>query len=148
MEQFDGHFCALSDAATGSTAVMESLAATTTTQYNKIIASMDELKTLSIAASAMTGDGTGDSVTGHPSPDERTKSNLCINQLMLAIKRKWVLGGFCSTHGHSLGPGHISKICNNKTKEDKTGGHNNSATCAHPSGSGRNKNKYWDNVLL
>ena len=35
MEQFDSYFGALSAAATRSTAVMGSLAATTTTQYNK-----------------------------------------------------------------------------------------------------------------
>ena len=43
---------------------------------------MAELKMLSIAASATTGDGTYDSATGHPSPDKCTKSNLRINQLM------------------------------------------------------------------
>ena len=140
-DQFDGHFSALSAAANGITAVMESLAAATTTQYKNNLASMAELKTLSIASSAMTGGGTRDSATGRTSPNKRTKSNLCINQLLSEIKGKWVPGGFCSTHGHGVGPGHSSKTCNNKTKEGETGGHNNSATRAHPSGLGQNKNK-------
>ena len=94
MEQFDGHFGALSATATGSTVVMESLVEATITQYNKIMTSMAKLKTLRIAASATTGGGTCDSATGRPSPDERIKSNLRINKLMSAIKVKWVLGGF------------------------------------------------------
>ena len=69
MEQFDGHFGALSAAATGSTVVMESLVEATITQYNKIMTSMAKLKTLSIAASATTGGSTRDSATGRPSPD-------------------------------------------------------------------------------
>ena len=111
---------------------MEALATATTTQYNIILASMAELKTLSIAASAMTIGGTCDSATDCPSPNKRSKSNLRINQLMLAIKGKWVLGGFCSTHGHSVGPGHNRKICSNNTNEGDTGGNNNSATRNHP----------------
>ena len=56
--------------------------------------SMDELKTLSFAASATTGSGTCDRTTGRPYPNKRTKSNIHINQLMSAIKGKWVPGGF------------------------------------------------------
>ena len=73
MKYFDNHFGALSAAATGSTAVMESLAAATTMQYNKNLTSKAELKTLSIAAYATTSGGTHDSATGRPSPNERTK---------------------------------------------------------------------------
>ena len=127
---------------------MESLAVATTTQYKTILASMAELKTLSIAASAITIGGTCDSATGCPSPNKRSKSNLRINQLMLAIKGKWVPGGFCTMHVHGVGPRHSSKTCNNNIKEGETGGHNNSATRAHPSRPGRNKYKDWDNVLL
>ena len=127
---------------------MESLAAATTMQYNKILASMAELKTLSIAESATTGGGTWDSAIGRSSPNKLTKSNLRINQLMLAIKGKWVPGGFCTMHVHGVGPRHSSKTCNNNIKEGETGGHNNSATRAHPSRPGRNKYKDWDNVLL
>ena len=65
---------------------MESMAAATTTQYNKILASISELKTLSIAVSAMTSGGTRDSATSRPSPYKRTKANLRINHLMSAIK--------------------------------------------------------------
>ena len=147
-EQFYGHFGALSDAATGSTVVMESLKACNIMQYNKILASMAYLKTLSISASVKTRGGIHDSATGHPSPNENTKSNLCINQLMLEIKGKLVPGGFCSIHGHGVGPGHSRKNCYNKTNEGITGSHNNSATCAHPSRPVRNKNKYWDKYLL
>ena len=67
---------------------MESMAAATTTQHNKILASMAKLKMLSIAGSATTGGGTRDSATVHPYPDEPTKANLRINQLMSVIKEK------------------------------------------------------------
>ena len=69
MEKFYSHFGSLSATSTKSTVVMESLAAATTMQYKTILASMAEIKTLSITASAMTGVGTRDSVTGRPSPD-------------------------------------------------------------------------------
>ena len=86
MEQFDGHSGALSAAATGSTAVMEALATAANTQYEKILTTMAELKTLSIVAAETTSGGNRDSATGRLTPDERTKSNLRINQLMSAIK--------------------------------------------------------------
>ena len=73
VENFDGHFGALSAAATRSTAMMEALAKDTTMQYDIILASMAELKTLSIAVSATTVGGNRDSATGRLSPDKRTK---------------------------------------------------------------------------
>ena len=73
MDQFDGNFGALSAAATGITVVMDALATSTTTQYDIILASMAELKILSIAASATTGGGNRDSATGRLSPNECTK---------------------------------------------------------------------------
>ena len=48
MEQFDGHFGALSNAANGSTIAIGALTTANNTQYNKILAAMAELKTLSI----------------------------------------------------------------------------------------------------
>ena len=56
MNHFDGHFGALSVAATRITVVMEALATATTKQYEKIMATMAELKNLSIVAAATTGD--------------------------------------------------------------------------------------------
>ena len=124
------------------------MATSTTTQYDKIMAPMDELKTFSIAASATTVGGNRYIATGRLNPDKRTKYNLRINQLMSKIKGKWVPGGFYSTHGHGVGAGHSIKNCNNKTKNGETGGHNNNATCANPSGPDQNMNKYWDKMLL
>ena len=112
------------------------------------MSSMAELKALSIAASATTSNGTRDSATCCPTPDNRTKANILINQLMLAMKGRWVPGGFCFTHGHGVGPVQIIKTCNKKTKEGETGDHNNNATRAQPSGPGRNKNKDWDKFFL
>ena len=109
---------------------------------------MYQLKMLSIAASATTGVGTRDRTTGRTSPDNHIESNLRTNQLMLAIKVKWVPGGFCSAHAHGVGPGHSGKTCTNNTKEGKTGGHNNSATRAHSSGLGRKNNKDWEKVFV
>ena len=109
---------------------------------------MSELKTLSTAASAMVGGGNRDKATGRLTPDKRTKSNLRINQLILAIKVKWVPGRFCSTHGHGMGPSHSRNNCNNKTWEGERGGNNNNAMRSNPSGPNLNNNKYWDNFLL
>ena len=122
VEKFYGHFGAPSVVATVSTVMMEALVTATTTQYEKILASMADLKTLSIVASTTTSSGNRDSATGRLTPNERTKSNLCINQFMSAIKGKWVLGRFCSTHGNRVGHGHSSKNRNNNTREGETGG--------------------------
>ena len=62
--------------------MMEALAMDTTTQYNKILVYMAELKTLSIAVSATTDGGNRDSATGDISSDECAKSNFRINLLM------------------------------------------------------------------
>ena len=94
MDQLNGHFGALSTAANGSTVAMKALATATNMQYDKILSTMSELKTLIISASVTTGGGNRDSTTGCLTPNKRTKSNLRINQLMLAIKGKWVPGGF------------------------------------------------------
>ena len=106
MEHFDGHFGALSASASGSTVVMESLAAATTTQYNKILDSMAELKMLSIAASVTTCGSTRESATGCPPPEEDTKANLHTNQLMSAIKVKRVPGRLWFMNVHSSVCGH------------------------------------------
>ena len=79
MEQFDGHFGALSTAATRSTVMMETMATATTMHYEKILAAMDELKTLRIAAAETTGSRNRDSTTGRLTPDEWTESNILIN---------------------------------------------------------------------
>ena len=105
MEQFDGHFGALSAVAKGSTVVMEALAMATTTQYEKILSIMAELETLSIAAAATTGGGNRGSSTSRITPYERTKSNLRINQLMSAIKGKWVPGGATESKTTTTKPG-------------------------------------------
>ena len=109
---------------------------------------MAELKTLIIAVVSTTGGDNRDIATDQLTPDECTKSNLRINQLMLVIKVKWVPERFCSTHGHGVGSGHSSKKLNNKTREGNIGGHNNNAMRANPSGPFRNRNKYWDIFLL
>ena len=148
MEKFDGHFGALSVASTGISVVTEALATSTTKQYEKVMSTMTDLKTPSIAAAATTGGGNRDSATGRLTPDKRTKSNLHINQLMSAIKGKWFPGVLCSTHSHSVGPGHSRKNCNNKTREGETGGHNKNATRSNPSTPVQNKNKDWDKFLF
>ena len=68
MELFYGHFGDLSATATGSTSVMEALVMANTTQYDKNLATMADLKTLSIAASETTGGSNRDSATGRLTP--------------------------------------------------------------------------------
>ena len=64
MEKFDSHFDVLSAIDTRSTVMVEALAMAATTQYDKILATMAELKTLSITESATTGRGNCDIAKG------------------------------------------------------------------------------------
>ena len=61
-----------------------------------------------------------------------------IFQLRHALKIKWVVGAYCSTHG--WGTSHISPDCPKKGQ-----GYVNNATQANRSGPGISHNKGWDN---
>jgi hypothetical protein len=139
MAQLNCHFDNLALAATNSNAALELLAAATTSQYADIRASLDALSS--------------DPNNSAPTPGARARTAVLpltekrklekrIKTLEAAVKSKWIVGGFCSTHGHGVGAGHCSKTCGTKGS-----GHVDSATRANPSGPGKDKNKGWDSWL-
>ena len=63
--------------------------------------------------------------------------------LQYAVKNKWKVGGFCSTHGHGVRVGYNSGNC-----ADKNDGHDVNAKHSNPVGPGKDFNKGWDAWLL
>ena len=68
--------------------------------------------------------------------------------LQSAVKNKWKVEGFCSTHSHDVYVGHDSSNCAYKKDVGKAGSHNVNATRANPVGPGKDFNKVWDAWLL
>ena len=102
MQQFGGNFGALAAVTTGINTVIKQLAAMTTTHYNKISARIFELKLHLPTTTTPTLRG-----THYPlASDRRGNLNRRIEHLQASIKEKWVVGGFCSTHGHGVCEGH------------------------------------------
>ena len=99
------------------------LTALTSIQYGRI---EQVLKTRSSSDSAA-------AVTSNPSNGKNS-----VFQLRHALKSKWVVGAYCSTHG--WGTSHNSPDCPKKGQ-----GHVNTATPANPSRPGIICNKAWDN---
>ena len=65
-----------------------------------------------------------------------------IKLLQSEIKNRWIVGGFCSSHGWGVSYRHSSATCNNKLA-----GHDDTATRANPSGPVKTKNKGWDSFV-
>ena len=136
MAQLDSHFDNLASAATNSNDALEQLATATTDQYADIKASLDALAAAAPAPTARRGRRS----TAAPLDNtEKRKLEQRIHTLKAAIKNKWVVGGFCSTHGHGVAVGHDSKTCGTKDV-----GHVDAATRKKPSGPGKEKNQGWD----
>ena len=68
-----------------------------------------------------------------------TNDQHTIRLLQSAVKNRWIVGGFCSSHGWGVNYQHSSATCNNKLAD-----HNDTATRANPPGPGKTKNKGWD----
>jgi hypothetical protein len=140
MAQLDSHFDNLASAATNSNSALEQLALATTDQYAEIKSSLDALAAAAPAAAAPTTRRRPPRSAGAPlDSNEKRKLERRIRTLEAAIKNKWSVGGFCSTHGHGVSAGHDSKTCGTKGT-----GHVDSATRQIPAGPGKDKNKGWD----
>ena len=59
-----------------------------------------------------------------------------IRLLQSAVQNRWIVGGFCSSHGWGVRYQHTSAACKNKLA-----GHIDLATRANPSGPGKTKNQ-------
>ena len=107
------------------------LSATTSTQYQNIKKLLKDIKISSSSPnprSSSTGVGAG--ATG----DQQT-----IKLLQAAIKNRWIVGDFYSSHGWGVGHLHSSSTCNNNMT-----GHVDTATRKNPAGPGATRNQDWD----
>ena len=147
LELLDGQFDTLAAASSTSNAALDHLAAAITKQYAEIKASLTNLSAATAAtpaatATTPTSNRTAGTRTGSlPSDQRETEKRIII--LQAAVKNKWKVRGFCSTHVHGVRAGHSRSNCNNKRE-----GHVTAATRASPAGTGGNINKGWDDWLF
>ena len=110
LELLDGQFDALAEASSTSNAALDHLADVTTNQYVEITAALTNLSaamaaTPSATAATPTSNRTAGARTGSlPTNQRETETRVRIIQA--AVKNKWKVGGFCSTHGHGVRAGH------------------------------------------
>ena len=140
MEHLDGHFDNLAAASTNSHAVLDQTAVATTEQYASITAALENLAS---AAPSKPSTRSTPKTTNPLSPTEKRVTEKRIITLQSAVKNKWKVGGFCSTHGHGVREGHDSRNCSSN-KDD----HGVKATRANSVGPGKDFNKGWDALLL
>ena len=147
LELLGGQFDALAAASSTSNAAMDHLAAATTKQYAEIKAALKNLSAATVAtpadtAATPTPSKTACTRTGSLSFD-KCELEKRIPILQAAVKNKWKVGGFCSTHGHGIRTGHSITNCN-----DKSNSHVNAVTRASPAGPGKDINKGWDDWIM
>ena len=132
-EQFANSMDALALAASNDKTVLDNLVATNKTLTDSIA------KKLATLESLFAKTPTTNTLTYCATNDARL-----VAQLRAAIKGKWAVGGFCSSHGYGVSAEHTSASCKNKKP-----GHVDSATRAYPAGHGADKhiNKGWDTFL-
>ena len=128
----------MADAATNSGLTLSQLkganvrlAAATSMQYQTINKLLTDIKLSSSSPnprSSSTGTGAG-----------ATSNQQTIRLLQAAVKNRWIVGGFCSSHGWRVGHLHSSSTCKNNM--DK---HMDTATQSNPAGPGATRNQGWD----
>ena len=147
LELLDSHFDALATASSTSNAALDHLTVSTTKKYAEIKTALKNLlasmaATPAATAASPTPSRTAGTRTGSlPSDQRKTEKRILI--LQAAVKNKWKVVGFYSTHGHGVLAGHSSTNC-----DDKRNGHVNAATRSSPAGPGKDINKGWDDWLM
>ena len=131
-EQMDQHFDALAAAATASSTVIEQLVSATTAQYAEI---KDLLQGIS---GDLPSAATAGTTTSPPASNDAKK----VATYKKAIQQRWMIGGFCSTHGFGVGYKHTSANC-----KEQCAGHIAASTRANPRGPGARINVGWDKGL-
>ena len=106
------------------------LASATSTQYQAIKKLLTEIKISSSPNPRSSRSGAGAGATN----EQQT-----IRLLQSAVKNRWIVGGFCSSHGWGVSHQHSSSTCKNKMA-----GHVDTVTCSNPAGPGKTKNQGWD----
>ena len=147
LELLDGQFNALAAASFTRNAALDYLAAATTKQYAEITAALTNLSAATAAtpaamAATPTSNRTAGTRTGSLTFDQRNTEKMILI-LQDAVKNKWKVGGFCSTHGHGVRAKHSSSSCN-----DKREGHVTTKTRSSLAIPGKNINKGWDDWLF
>ena len=147
---FDAHFNNLVTAATHGNKIFQGtinhIARSTTIQHSEFKKLLAEIKSAFTSTGGRNNDGGGGVTSAaHNTVNAKKKEtlNLRITQLQMAVKRKWIHGGFCSTHSHGVVYKHDSK-----SRSNKATGHVNTETRKTPAIPGTNKNKGWYDWLL
>ena len=125
----------MADAATNSgltlsqlTDANAGLAAATSTQYQTIKKLLTNIKFSSSPNPRSSSTGAG-----------ATSDQQIIRLLQSAVKNRWILRGFCSSHGWGVSHQHSSSTCKNKMA-----GHVDTATRSNTAGPGKTRNQGWD----
>ena len=146
---FDAHFGNLATAETHGNEIVQGtldhLTRSANIQHSEAKKILAEIKSALTSIGGLSNGGGGSTSNAHTTVTAKQKETLDrrITQLQTAVKRKWIQGGFCSTHGHSVGYNYNRKLCSNKAT-----GHVDKATRKNPAVPGTNKNKGSDNWLL
>ena len=106
------------------------LTATTSKQYESIKKLLTDIK-ISSSSPNPRSSSTGAGATNY----QKT-----IKLLQAAMKNRWSIGGFCSSHGWGVAYLHSSISCKNKSPW-----HMDTATRANTAGPGATRNQGWDN---
>ena len=132
-------------AAPNSHAALDQMSAVTTEQYVVTKAALENL--MSAAPNKPAPRATPRNTDPLP-PTEKCVIEKRVLILKSAVKNKWKVGRFCSTHGHGVSASHDSGNCTENKNLGKYGGHDVNATRANPVGLGKDTNKGWDTWLL
>ena len=139
LQALDGHLNRMADATTNSVTTLlqltdanARLVSATSMQYQTIKKLLTQIKNSNSSSPnpRSSSSGAGASATN----DQQT-----IPLLQSAVKNRWIIGGFCSSHGWGVSYEHTSATCKNKLAC-----HIDTATRSNPAGPGGKKNQGWD----
>ena len=139
LQALDGHLNRMADAATNSgTTILQltdayaRLASATPLQYQAIKKLLTEIKDSNSSSPNPRSSSSGSSAGA-------TNDQQTIRLLDSAVKNRWIVGGFCSSHGWGVSYQHTSATCKKKLAT-----HIDMSTRSNPDGPGKTKNQGWD----
>ena len=101
-ETLEGHLNNIATAVTNKKAILRKLVETNAFLAKLTAKKFEQIEKLLLEANSAASHGTPTSSTCRPAPSidhDRT-----VSQIHVAFKKKWVIRGFCSTHGWGVGP--------------------------------------------
>ena len=108
-DNFDAHFDNLATAETHGNVIVQGalnhLARSATSQHRKVKKLLAEIKSALPSIGGRNNGGGGGTSAANTTVTTKQKETLNrhIEQLQMAVKRKWIQCGFCSTYGHGVG---------------------------------------------